>query len=218
MTSDCMWSHRVLERTLLMSHDNVPSGSMWSCQVFGKTPLMSRWHWCALSSYVILSSIWKNFPNIVASMCPQGVRDLVEYLKELHSCCGVHVPSASMWSCGVFEGTLLILRCQCSLRMYVILLSIWKNSTHVATSMCPQAVCDLVDYLKEPHSCCGFNVPPGSTWSCRVFEKTPLMLWCQCSLSEYVILSSIWKNSTNVVVSIWPQYVRDLIQYLREHH
>jgi hypothetical protein len=38
-------------------------------------------HRCSLSKYVILSSICKPAANVVASMCPQNVCDLVEYLK-----------------------------------------------------------------------------------------------------------------------------------------
>jgi len=174
---------------------DVPSGSTWSCPVF-KWTLLTLWRQCVLSEYVILLSVWMNSTNIVVSMCPQQVCDVVQYLKWTHWCSGIHVPSVGTWSCPVST----------------------MNSTDVVVSMCPQQVCDLIQYLNELHWCCGIDVLSGSMWFCPVFEWIPLILWCWPAISEYVMLSSIWTNSADVVVSMCPQKVRDLVGYLNTLH
>ena len=129
-------------------------------------------HWCTPRAYMILSSIWMNSTDTVGFMCSQLVCVLVEYFNELHWCCGVDVPSASMCSCPVFEWTQLMLWCWCAFRVYMI-----SSSTQI---------------------------------------KTPLMLWCWCALREYVISSGIWMNLADIMVSMCPQVVCGLVQYLNK--
>jgi hypothetical protein len=150
----------------------VPAGSMWSCWIFERTQLMLLRQSAELRGYVILSNSWKNSANVtmamcpqpvcdpveywrnsanaMAAICPQDVRDAVKYLKDLSLCHDGDVPSAGTWSCRIFERIWLISRWRCALRLYVILSDIWKNSANVTVVVCPQRVCDPVEYLKEP--------------------------------------------------------------------
>ena len=38
----------------------------------------------------------------------------------------------------------------------------------------------------------------------------------RCALREYVILANILKNSANVTAAMFPQLVRDPVEYLKE--
>jgi hypothetical protein len=141
-------------------------------------------------------------------MCPQLVRNPVEYLKELGSCHDGDVPSVGMWSRWIFERTRLMSWWQCALggtwscwtfekmsqwgcalRKYVILSNIWKNLADVTAVMCLQEVCDPVEHLKELGWCHHGDVPSGSMWCCWIFERTWLISWRWCALSVCVTTS-----------------------------
>jgi hypothetical protein len=149
------------------------------------------WRWCALSMYVILSNIWRNLTNVTAAMCPQDVHDLVEYLKRTQL--------MSWW--------------WCLLRLYVIPSIIWKGLANATVVMCRQVVRGPVKYFQELGWCHGGDVPSGGTWSCQIFERTWLKSWQQCALRMYVMPLGTWQNLANVTAVMYPQDVRDPVEY-----